>query len=1109
MIDRPSTQPPVNQNPSLFRSSTLTTAANRPLSWSDAHPDCFRVMFEQAAMGIAYIDGQGQFLLANPCFCQILGWTHRQLHQHQLSDLVYTDVPEQDWVQRLLQSPQPSLQFEQRYQHADGHWRWGKLTLSLVTTIAGQPDYCLVILQDLSDCKPVELDLQPLNQDLEAKITLETPALRASEQRFHTLFNAAPDALFVLDLQGTIRRVNQVAVDQSGFRASELLGRSIKDFFSSITQAHCDRYLAQLMEHGKHRQTMEFVVKGGTPLIVDCSCNIVPAPANQDPYILMIQRDISDRVRAETALRESEERFRVMADCAPVLLWMSGLNQQYTFINQRWLQFTGQTMAHELKGGWTQGVHPDDLQSCLQTYAMAFEVREPFHREYRLRRHDGEYRWLLDLGTPRFLPDGQFIGYIGSCVDITERKILEDKVRSSEAQIRAIFDGMTDIVFVFDVQTQQINAIPPSLISPDIVETINQTAAVLLRDHEPSPLFHRHIQRAFASQETVTFEYQLTSAESSNWFVASITPLSKTAVIWIAHDITDRKHMEQELFQEKELAQVTLQSIGDAVITTDAQGCIRHLNPVAEQLTGWSSAEAQGCAVYEVFRVVNESTRQTEIKLIDTVLTTGQIAISDQQAMLIAQNGRECAIDHSAAPIRDRNSQILGAVMVFRDVSQSRQLTQQMSWQASHDALTGLVNRYQFEKLLQQALKTAQQDHQQHVLCYLDLDQFKIVNDTCGHAAGDELLRQVAQLLQQPLRSTDTIARLGGDEFSVLLHQCSLDRAQVIAQQLCQHLQSFRFTWNQQTFSIGVSIGLVAIHYDSQNITSLLSAADAACYAAKARGHNRIHIYQLDDLDLVQQRGTQRWSRRIKQALEEDRFRLYGQAIVPTTPAYQGKRQCCEILLRMVDEQDQVVNAASFIPAAERYNLMPEIDRWVIRQFLADHFKPPQMPQPGATQPSRYMINLSGASIGDEQFLRFLQEQFQQYPYAARQICFEITETAAISNLNQAILFIQDLKQLGCKFALDDFGSGLSSFAYLKTLPVDYLKIDGHFIKDMAHDPATQAIVESINHIGHVMGLQTIAESVGDSSTRKQLQDMGIDYVQGFGIALPCSMTYP
>ncbi|ABW28448.1 PAS domain S-box protein [Acaryochloris marina] len=1068
----------------------------------------FRVMFEQAVIGIAHVDLQGQVMLANQRFCDLLQRTPAQVTHTPMNDVLQMPQVGGNWQETLHAQTQDSIQIEHHYRHPQGHSAWLDLTISLATTSTGAPDYFIVMVQDISDRKQAELERQKLNRELETRVSLGISAFRASEKRFRMLFNAAPDALFVVDFQGVIRRVNQAAIQQSGYKASELLGSVLKTYLSEASQAACETYVAQLVDQGSYHQTLEFIHKNGTPLVIDCSCNVVTDPASQEPYILMVQRDISDQVQADTALRESEQRFQQMADCAPVLLWMSGVDKQCTFFNQQWLEFTGQTMAHELGKGWAEGIHPEDRQTSLDICKTAFDAREPFCMEYRLRRHDGAYRWLIDMGTPRFLPNGEFIGYIGSCVDITDRKTLEDKVRSSEAQIRAVFNGMTDIVFVFDTETQQINAIPPSIVSPDMVETINQTAEVLLLENEQAQAFHEHIQQAINSQETVTFEYQLPSTSIPAWYVASITPLSPTSAIWVAHNITDRKYMEQELFQEKELAQVTLQSIGDAVITTDAQGQIRHLNAVAEQLTGWSCFEAQGHPIHEVFQVVDETTRRPDIQLIDSVLMTGEIAISEHQALLIAQDGQEYAIDHSAAPIRDRNTTILGIVVVFRDVSQSRQLSQQMTWHASHDSLTGLVNRYQFEQLLQKALQSAHRDQLQHVLCYLDLDQFKIVNDTCGHAAGDELLQQVAELFKHTIRSTDIIARLGGDEFGLLLHQCSIERAQVIAEQLRQRLQTFRFNWNQQAFSIGLSIGLVAINYDSHNLSSLISAADAACYAAKARGRNRIHVYQLDDLELVQQRGTQRWSRRIKQALEENRFRLYGQAIVPADPEQSEIHQCCEVLLRMVDEQDQVVSAATFIPAAERYNLMPEIDRWVISQFLVDHFNPPQMPKTGGDQPFPYMINLSGASIGDEQFLQFLQEQFQRYPHAAPQICFEITETAAISNLNQAITFINELKQLGCKFALDDFGSGLSSFAYLKTLPVDYLKIDGHFIEDMANDPATQAIVESINHIGHVMGLQTIAESVGDLSTRKQLQSMGIDYVQGYGIALPCSLTY-
>lgn len=574
--------------------------------------------------------------------------------------------------------------------------------------------------------------------------------------------------------------------------------------------------------------------------------------------------------------------------------------------------------------------------------------------------------------------------------------------------------------------------------------------------------------------------------------------------------------LEHQLFTEKALTQVVLQSVSDAVITVDGQGRIRHLNAVAETLTGWKQAEISTFPVSQVFKVAQAAAHTPSGHWLQSLLGNSfqSVAIdpfsqpvpTQMTALLINRQGDACAIDHTVTPVRDRRGRVQGAVIVFRSASAPDPQPQQPACPATHDPLTGLVNRHSFEQILSQALLSAQQNHQQHVLCHFNLDQFKVINDTCGHAAGDQMLRQIIPLLQHPVRISDVLARLEGDDFCLLLRQCTLDHAKVIVEQIRQRVHDFRLTWANQTLSVGVSIGLVAIHYNSPNVSSLLSAADAACYAAKARGRNRIHTYHLDDIDLIQRRGSQRWSLRIKQALDENRFRLYGQAIVPACQDATG--QCCEVLLRMVDENNQVVTAANFIPAAERYNLMPEIDRWVIRQFLADHFNPPQIAPTGSAQPSPYMINLSGASIGDEQFLAFLQKQFQQYPFAARQICFEITETAAISNLKQATRFIAAMKELGCQFALDDFGSGMSSFAYLKALPVDYLKIDGHFIRDMLTDPATRAIVESINTIGHVMGLKTIAESVGDLTTRLQLHKMGVDFVQGFGIALPCSLTY-
>jgi diguanylate cyclase (GGDEF)-like protein/PAS domain S-box-containing protein len=544
-----------------------------------------------------------------------------------------------------------------------------------------------------------------------------------------------------------------------------------------------------------------------------------------------------------------------------------------------------------------------------------------------------------------------------------------------------------------------------------------------------------------------------------------------------------------ELALEKERAQVTLASIGDAVITTDAAGRVEYLNKVAEALTGWSAIEARGRELAEVFRV-----RPAD----DPVAAAGSSETPARDNLLVNRTQQEIAIDQSVAPISGRNGEVLGSVVVFHDVSRQRQLTQEMSYQATHDALTGLHNRRAFEERLSQLLLNAKSDNVQHVLLYLDLDQFKIVNDACGHSAGDQLLRQLSLLLHKELRQSDTIARLGGDEFGILLQNCHENEAERIALKLLQNINDFRFAWKERVFTIGASIGLVSIDGESESVASILSAADAACYAAKDKGRNRVLIYQADDIELNLRRTQMQWVTRLKRALDEDRFVLYSQPIVPiapesTAPVYQ------EVLLRLSEEDDTLVLPGAFLPAAERYGLMPEIDRWVVRttlQWLAEHAADPGL----ATS---YSINLSGQSLSDPAFLGFVLHEIERSGVAPARVHFEITETVAVDVNQNAREVIQTLKDKGCRFLLDDFGSGWSSFAYLKNLPVDFLKIDGSLVRDIAHDALDEAMVRTINEIGHVLGIATIAEFVENEAVLERLAVMGVDYAQGYATGRP------
>jgi len=427
-----------------------------------------------------------------------------------------------------------------------------------------------------------------------------------------------------------------------------------------------------------------------------------------------------------------------------------------------------------------------------------------------------------------------------------------------------------------------------------------------------------------------------------------------------------------------------------------------------------------------------------------------------------------------------------------------RQAQKTIQYLAYHDALTGLCNRTEFENRLARALKSAS-DEVQHALFYLDMDQFKIVNDTCGHVAGDELLKQVAILLKEPVRESDTLARLGGDEFGVLLEHCSLAHAEEVAGRMLQLVEDFRFAWLDKTFTVGASIGLVMLDGHEQTHTELLRAADMACYAAKDKGRGRVHVYHPDDVELVQRRGEMEWVSQLNRALQNDQFVLYQQCIVALDGSAGGP--CCEFLLRLRGRDGELILPGAFIPAAERYDLMPKLDRWVLTQVfahLAKRFAALKTAADGI-----YFINLSGATLGDEGFFRLVKESLARNAIPPQSICFEVTETAAIANLGNALSFIQSVKALGCKVALDDFGTGLSSFSYLKTLAADYLKIDGGFVRDMLADPMDAAIVQAVNSIGHVAGLKTIAEFVENADIQARLAEIGVDYAQGYGIHRP------
>jgi diguanylate cyclase (GGDEF)-like protein len=560
---------------------------------------------------------------------------------------------------------------------------------------------------------------------------------------------------------------------------------------------------------------------------------------------------------------------------------------------------------------------------------------------------------------------------------------------------------------------------------------------------------------------------------------------------------------EQMLYQAKERAQVTLASIGDAVFVTNAHGQVEYLNPAAEQLSDWDSARARHTDIQALLPLVDAAGDSLVTHPVQLCFQSRKV-IRIQDCFLPSGTTKAplLAVEGTVAAIRNRHGVTEGAVVVIADVSAERALLQQLHFQSQHDPLTGLVNRHEFERRLGVVMESPEVG--QHVLCYLDLDQFKLVNDTCGHAVGDELLRQVAHLLQKQLEPGDTLARLGGDEFGALLLHCTPDESLNRSRRLRDAISNFRFGWQGRVFSVGVSIGLVRLGDVHKNLALALSAADSACYAAKEQGRNRVHTFQPDDLDMARRQGEMQWVLRIKQALEEDRFILYHQPIIALAHDRLPRQRHSEILLRMRDEEGRIIPPGAFLGAAERYDLMPQIDRWVIERVFSQF---QAWLKDGSLRLHRCSINLSGASMGEADLGYFIRHRLKAYHLPPELFCFEITETSAISNLQQARKLIDSLKQLGCAFSLDDFGSGLSSFGYLKNLPVDYLKIDGAFIRDMENDPIDYAMVRSINEVGHLMHLKTVAEFVQTQQVLEMLREIHVDYAQGYWLAKPVPLT--
>ena len=717
---------------------------------------------------------------------------------------------------------------------------------------------------------------------------------------------------------------------------------------------------------------------------------------------------------------------------------------------------------------------------------------------------EGEPRHLTTHYDP-ILENDEVIGVVLVSRDTTETHLTEQALRESEERFTLAMRGLNDGLWDWDPATDAM------YYSPTWGKMLGYTdnTYVGTRDDFHKLIHEEDRQRvidamqdfATGSNDRLEIEFRLRhrdghylDIQSRSFGVRDNDSGRITRVIGVNADITERKETEN-LLQESERRFRALYDDSPAMFfTLDTEGGIRSVNRFGAEHLGFTVPEMIGTNLCEL---AHEDDRKMLRKQLAGCLQGSNRVLPRCEFRVNHKYGDMIWVRATLRMIsRDGDSEIL---ISCEDISEARILSEQLEYQAQHDSLTGLINRGEFERRLRRVLNSQSADNE-HALCYLDLDQFKIINDSCGHLAGDELLRRVSHKLNSVVRKRDTLARLGGDEFAVLLEHCPLDQAKRVATEILDAVCALRFSWEGKRFAPGVTIGLVPINEHSGTVTDVLSAADSACYAAKDAGRNRVHVYHPDDSELSKRRSEMQWVSEINRALEEDRLCMAAQPIAPLAvsgPKNRGKH--CEVLIRMRDETGEIIYPGSFLPAAERYNLSVRLDRWVVSAVITW-----LQENPGELDSlALCAINLSGHSLGDAGFLDFLLEKFQAEGIAADKFCFEVTETAAVANLGAAIQFMTALKSIGCSFALDDFGTGLSSFNYLKNLPVDYLKIDGSFIKEITRDPIDRAMVQSINDIGHVMGMETIAEFVESEEILQVLQEIGVDYVQGYAIGRP------
>lgn len=979
-------------------------------------------------------------------------------------------------------------------------------------------------------------------------------ALAENEERYRALVEHAPDAILVFDVDthqfvDANENASQLFnLPRKRLLASGFLG--VKRNGSSVEQSVDNNRIAGFLERALdgEQPRFEWLYTNGSDYEVPCEVRLSHLPAVDRRLVRVNVQSIADRKRRELTEYSEKKLLEMIASgvslknimralCRTAEQLVPGCRAAVMLLDE-----TETTLrlfsAPSFAVSDTKSLKSVSINSPVLTCGVAMASNKPVttmdvsahnawagHRAMA-RRLGIAAAWSVPLTREQNHPAGTIDLYFATTREpnTTQLDALSNLARMaaialnrersneallrSERRFRGLFENVVEGVYIADTSGRMLSA-NPALVRMLGFENEAELVSQVTRDntYQSSMDHHRFVRLIEEQGEVRRFEAVMARRDGTPIDVienarAVVHPDGQCTIEGTISDITDRKRAERRMFAEKERAEVTLKSIGDGVITTDADGCVEYFNPVAEELTGYSLRSLMGQPIDGLLTLVNEHSREMIDNPILQSLHEGRVITLSSPSLLIDRAGKEVPVQTSAAPIRDRLGHVVGAVMVFHDVSATDRLSRKLSYQAAHDALTGFVNRQEFDSVLARAISLVHDDEtRRSSLLYIDLDQFKVVNDTFGHTAGDELIRQIAGCLQLSVPNNDVIARLGGDEFAVLLDRMGESQAISVAETIRVAIENHRFEWQGAFHSLSASIGVVMLDGES-SVGAALSAADVACFAAKDMGRNKVHLYREGEASARHQ--EMHWLSRINRALEDERFQLYFQPIVSTV-LEAGDEFCThyELLLRMIDEDGELVLPATFIAAAERYDRMPAVDRWVVKEAL-------RYADAGDTNRDAAFtlaINVSGNSLSDDRFLEYVKDALRERQLCRGAVCFEITETAAIANLARVTHFMKELKALGCLFSLDDFGSGLSSFAYLKNLPVDFIKVDGAFVRNLVNDAVDQSMVSAIQQVGCAMGIQTIAEHVETAEIRETLAKLGIPLVQGFGIARPTEMA--